>query len=123
MSAQPNLTLVTSHPRIAADHVDRNPGMPLDLPGRRAALRILYESGRLAGRGDLACYAVAALHGARESIPQDAVRDATVAAFLLGDYAAAVPLFTADASAMLGFPAVIDQAERQLRSFSASSLA
>src|SRR5678809_849545 len=31
MSAQPNLTLVTSHPRIAADHVDRIPGVPLDL--------------------------------------------------------------------------------------------
>ena len=36
MSAQPNLTLVTSHPRIAADHVDRNPGMPLDLDVVRA---------------------------------------------------------------------------------------
>ena len=36
MTAQPSLTLVTSHPRIAADHVDRNPGTPLDLDVVRA---------------------------------------------------------------------------------------
>jgi deoxyribose-phosphate aldolase len=36
MTAQPNLTLVTSQPRIQADHVDRNPGMPLDLDVVRA---------------------------------------------------------------------------------------
>src|SRR4029453_9506181 len=36
MTAQPSLTLVTSHPRIAADRVDRNPGMPLDLDIVRA---------------------------------------------------------------------------------------
>jgi deoxyribose-phosphate aldolase len=36
MTAQPNLTLVTSQPRIPADHVDRNPGMPLDLDVVRA---------------------------------------------------------------------------------------
>lgn len=84
--------------RREADDPD-HPGMPLDLPGRRTALRVLYESGRMAGRGDLARYAVAALHGARASVPPDAGRDPTVAAFLLGDYAAAVPLFTADAAA------------------------
>jgi deoxyribose-phosphate aldolase len=36
MTAQPNLTLVTSHSRIPADHVDRNPGVPLDLDVVRA---------------------------------------------------------------------------------------
>ena len=36
MTAQPNLTLVTSQPRIPADHVDRNPGLPLDLDVVRA---------------------------------------------------------------------------------------
>src|SRR5215211_8462952 len=36
MTAQPNLTLVTAQPRIPADHVDRNPGMPLDLDVVRA---------------------------------------------------------------------------------------
>ena len=71
--------------------------MPLDRPGRRAALAILHESGRLAGRGDLARYAVAAVHGARDRIPADADADPTVAAFLVGDYAAAVPLFLRDA--------------------------
>ncbi|HEX3258940.1 MAG TPA: BTAD domain-containing putative transcriptional regulator [Pseudonocardia sp.] len=91
------LTLLDLDRREADD--PHHPGMPLDLPGRRSALRILYESGRLAGRGDLARYAVAALHGSRASIPPDAGRDATVAGFLLGDYASAVPLFTADATA------------------------
>ena len=69
--------------------------MPLDLPGRRAALRILHESGRLARRGDLARYAVAAVHGRRDRIPAVDAADPTVAAFLLGDYTAAVPLFAA----------------------------
>jgi hypothetical protein len=64
--------------------------MPLDLPGRRAALRILHESGRLARRGDLARYAVAAVHGRRDRIPAGDAADPTVAAFLLGDYTAAV---------------------------------
>jgi deoxyribose-phosphate aldolase len=36
MTAQPNLTLVTSQPQIPADHVDRNPGVPLDLDIVRA---------------------------------------------------------------------------------------
>src|ERR1043165_7778735 len=36
MTAQPNLTLVAPQPRIPADHVDRNPGVPLDLDVVRA---------------------------------------------------------------------------------------
>src|SRR5207344_1277262 len=83
--------------REAAD--PDHPGMPLDQPGRRTALRILHESGRLAGRGDLARYAVAAIHGSRARIPADAAADPTVAAFLVGDYAAAVPPFLRDADA------------------------
>jgi hypothetical protein len=71
--------------------------MPLDRPGRREALQVLHESGGLAGRGDLARYAVAAVHGSRERIPAAAAADPTVAAFLVGDYAAAVPLFLRDA--------------------------
>ena len=73
--------------------------MPLDLPGRRAALRILHESGRLTRRGDLTRYAVAAIHGRRDRIPTGDAADPTVAAFLLGDYTAAVPLFAQEADA------------------------
>ncbi len=69
--------------------------MPLDLPGRRAALRVLHGSGRLVRRGDLARYAVAAVHGSRDRIRAEAATDPTVAAFLVGDYAAAVPMFAA----------------------------
>jgi hypothetical protein len=73
--------------------------MPLDLPGRRAALRILHDSQRLTRRGDLARYAVAAVHGRRDRIPAGDAADPTVAAFLLGDYTAAVPLFAQEADA------------------------
>jgi hypothetical protein len=89
------LTLLDLDRREAADPT--HPGMQLDLPGRRAALRILHESGRLVRRGDLARYAVAAIHGRRDRIPAEAAADPTVAAFLLGDYAGAVPLFTREA--------------------------
>ncbi len=85
------LTLLDLDRREAADL--GHPGMPLDLPGRRDALRTVHESGRLARRGDLTRYALAAVHGTRDCIPGDAARDPTVAAFLLGDYAGAVPLF------------------------------
>jgi DNA-binding SARP family transcriptional activator len=91
------LTLLDLDRREAAD--SHHPGMPLDLPGRRTALRIMHESGRLAGRGDLARYAVAAIHSRRERVPSHAAVDPTVAAFLLGDYAAAVPLFAREADA------------------------
>lgn len=89
------LTLLDLDRREATD--PDHPGMPLDLPGRRTALRILHESGGLAERGDLARYAVAAVHGRRDRIPAEAAADPTVAAYLIGDYAAAVPLFTRDA--------------------------
>jgi DNA-binding SARP family transcriptional activator len=85
------LTLLDLDRREAAD--PDHPGMQLDLPGRRTALRILHESGRLTRRGDLARYAVAAIHGGRDRIPTSAAADPTVAAYLCGDYAAAVPLF------------------------------
>jgi hypothetical protein len=85
------LTLLDLDRREAAD--PDHPGMQLDLPGRRTALRILHESGRLARRGDLARYAVAAIYGRRDRIPAEAAADPTVAAYLCGDYAAAVPLF------------------------------
>jgi DNA-binding SARP family transcriptional activator len=91
------LTLLDLERREAAD--PDHPGMPLDLAGRRAALGILHESGRLARRGDLARYALAAVHGRRDRIPAAAADDPTVAAFLMGDYARAVPGFERDADA------------------------
>lgn len=91
-----SLTLLDLDRREAADA--DHPGIPLDLPGRRDALRVLLRSGRLAGRGDLARYAVAAVHGSRAAIPAEAADDPTVAAFLVGDYASAVPLFERDAA-------------------------
>jgi DNA-binding SARP family transcriptional activator len=92
-----SMILLDLERREAAD--PDHPGMPLDLPGRRAALRVLHESGRLAGRGDLVRYALAAVHGRRDRIPAEAADDPTVAAFLLGDYARAVPRFARDADA------------------------
>jgi hypothetical protein len=81
------LTLLDLDRQEAAD--PEHPGMPLDLPGRRTALTVLHESGRLVGRGDLGRYALAAIYGRRDRIPPGAALDPTVAAFLLGDYAAA----------------------------------
>lgn len=91
------LTLLDLDRREAAD--PDHPGIQMDLPGRRIALRILHESGRLSRRGDLARYAVAAIHGSRDRVPASAADDPTVAAFLLGDYTAAVPLFARAADA------------------------
>jgi DNA-binding SARP family transcriptional activator len=85
------LTLLDLDRQEAAD--PEHPGMPLDLPGRRTALTVLHESGRLVGRGDLGRYALAAIYGRRDRIPPGAALDPTVAAFLLGDYAAAGPRF------------------------------
>jgi DNA-binding SARP family transcriptional activator len=95
--ARAALTLLDLERREATD--PEHPGMPLDLPGRRAALRVLHGSGRLVRRGDLARYAVAAVHGSRARIGAEAATDPTVAAFLVGDYAAAVPMFAAQADA------------------------
>jgi DNA-binding SARP family transcriptional activator len=85
------LTLLDLDRKEAAD--PDHPGMQLDLPGRRDALRILHESGRLARRGDLTRYALAAMYGRRDLIPLGSADDPTVAAFLLGDYAGAIPSF------------------------------
>ena len=92
-----SMTLLDLERREAAD--PDHPGMPLDLPGRRAALRTLHHSGHLARRGDLARYALAAVYGCRDRIPAETAVDPTVAAFLLGDYARAVPRFARDADA------------------------
>ncbi|MCX6466839.1 MAG: hypothetical protein NTW05_25110, partial [Pseudonocardiales bacterium] len=92
-----SLVLLDLDRREAAD--PEHPGIPLDLPGRRAALRVLHEAGRLTGRGDLARYAVAAVHGRRDRVPPAAAADPTVAAFVLGEYAAAAPRFAAEADA------------------------
>lgn len=75
-----------------------NPGIPLDVPERRDALRILHEEGLLAGRADLGRYAVAAVYGTRERVPPEAGDDPTVALLLLGDFAAALPRFEAAAA-------------------------
>ena len=69
------------------------PGMMLDVPERREALRVLLDAGETAGRADLARYAVAARHGRRDRIPAEAASDPTVRLFLLGDAAGALPLF------------------------------
>ncbi|GLZ50160.1 hypothetical protein Acsp06_63450 [Actinomycetospora sp. NBRC 106375] len=76
-----------------------HPGMPLDLPGRRAALEVLHRSGRLAGRGDLARYAVAAIYGRRERIPAEAADDPSVATYLVGDYVTGAARFAEEADA------------------------
>jgi NAD+-dependent secondary alcohol dehydrogenase Adh1 len=92
-----SVTLLDLERQEAAD--PDHPGMPLDLPGRRAALETLLASGRLVRRGDLSRYALAAVHARRERIPGAAAADPTVGAFLIGDYAGAVPRFAAEADA------------------------
>lgn len=91
------LTLLDLDRREATDPT--HPGMPLDLPGRRAALEILHRSGKLVGRGDLARYAVAAVYGRRSRIPDEAARDPSVATYLLGDYSLGARGFTEEAEA------------------------
>jgi hypothetical protein len=91
------LTLLDVERREAADPA--NPGILLDVPERRAALRILQDAGLLAGRADLGRYAVAAMYGSRERVPPVAVEDPTVALLLMGEFTAALPRFEADAAA------------------------
>ncbi|GEL17269.1 hypothetical protein PA7_11060 [Pseudonocardia asaccharolytica DSM 44247 = NBRC 16224] len=91
------LTLLDLDRREATDPA--NPGIPLDVPERRRALWILSESGRLSGRADLGRYAMAAVYGSRARLPDDAADDPTVALLLVGDFAAALPRFAADAVA------------------------
>jgi DNA-binding SARP family transcriptional activator len=74
------------------------PGMVLDVPERREALRILHTAGGLAGRVDLARFAVAAVYGSRAAIPTAAAEDPSVRLFLVGDYAGALSLFESGAS-------------------------
>ena len=51
MTAKPNLTLITPPRPLPADHVDRNPGMPLDLDVVRSYPRE-SERRRASGRDD-----------------------------------------------------------------------
>ena len=89
------LTLLDLDRREATDPT--HPGMPLDLPGRRAALEILYRSGKLVRRGDLARYAVAAVHGRRTGSPPRRPRTRPSRHSSSANYTAAVPRFTREA--------------------------
>jgi DNA-binding SARP family transcriptional activator len=89
------LTLLDRDRREAAD--PGYPGIVLDVPERREALQILHRAGELAGRVDLLRYAVAA-YGTRQRIPHEVAEDSTVRLFFLGDYAGALPRFTAEAA-------------------------
>jgi heme-degrading monooxygenase HmoA len=60
-------------------------------------LEILYRSGKLVGRGDLARYAVAAVYGHRSRIPDEAARDPSVATYLVGNYSLGARGFTEEA--------------------------
>ncbi|WP_156066873.1 AfsR/SARP family transcriptional regulator [Pseudonocardia halophobica] len=68
------------------------PGITLDHPDRREALRILLAEGSLADRPDLARLAVAATYGRRDRIPDTLAADPTVRLLVLGDLHGAVPL-------------------------------
>jgi tetratricopeptide (TPR) repeat protein len=68
------------------------------VPERLEALRILHRAGALSDRVDLLRYAVAAIYGSRERIPPETAEDPTVRLFVLGDYAGALPRFTAEAA-------------------------
>ena len=91
-----SLTLLELDRRDAAD--PEYPGIVLDVPERREALRILHRAGALTGRVDLLRYAVAAIYGMRQRIPPAVAEDSTVRLFLLGDYAGALPRFAAQAA-------------------------
>jgi len=89
------LTLLDRDRREAAD--PEYPGIVLDVPERREALRILHRAGDLAGRVDLLRYAVA-VYGTRQRIPPEVAEDSTIRLFFLGDCAGALPRFTAEAA-------------------------
>jgi DNA-binding SARP family transcriptional activator len=91
-----SLMLLELDRREAAD--PEYPGIVLDVPGRREALRVLHRAGALTGRVDLLRYAVAAIYGTRERIPPAVAEDSTVRLFFLGDYAGALPRFAAEAA-------------------------
>lgn len=91
-----SLALLDLDRRDAAD--PEYPGIVLDTPERLEALRILHRAGALTDRVDLLRYAVSAIYGTRERIPPEAGEDSTVRLFVLGDYADALPRFTAEAA-------------------------
>jgi DNA-binding SARP family transcriptional activator len=95
-TAWASLTLLDLDRGDAAD--PEYPGIVLDAPERREALRILHHAGALTGRVDLLRYAVAAIYGTRQRIPREVAEDCTVRLFLLGDYAGALPRFAAEAA-------------------------
>jgi hypothetical protein len=88
------LALLDVDRREAAD--PEYPGIVLDAPERREALGILDRAGALTGRVDLLRYAVA-IYGTRLRIPPEVAEDPSVRLFFLGDYAGALPRFTAEA--------------------------
>jgi hypothetical protein len=75
------------------------PGIVLDVPERQEALRVLDRAGALTGRLDLLRHTVVALYGTRERIPSEVAEDSTIRLFFLGDYAGALPRFTAEVAA------------------------
>jgi hypothetical protein len=89
------LALLDVDRREAAD--PEYPGIVLDIPERHEALGVLDHAGALTGRVDLLRYAVA-IYGTRERIPPEIAEDASVRLFFLGDYAGALPRFTAEAA-------------------------
>ncbi|HEX8132609.1 MAG TPA: hypothetical protein VF880_04165, partial [Actinomycetes bacterium] len=89
------LALLDVDRREAAD--PEYPGIVLDVPERREALEVLHRAGALTGRVDLLRYAVA-IYGTRERIPPEIAEDPSVRLFFLGDYAGALPRFTAEAA-------------------------
>jgi DNA-binding SARP family transcriptional activator len=92
-----SLALLDLDRREASD--PEYPGIVLDVPERREAVRVLHRAGALTGRVDLLRYAVAAIYGTRQRIPPEVAEDSTVRLFLLGDYAGALPHFAAEAAA------------------------
>jgi DNA-binding SARP family transcriptional activator len=91
-----SLTLLDLDRRDAGD--PEYPGIVLDVPERREALRILHRAGALTGRVDLLRYAVAAIYGTRQRIPPEVAEDSTIRLFFLGDYAGALPRFADEAA-------------------------
>ena len=88
------LALLDVDRREAAD--PEYPGIVLDIPERHQALGVLDRAGALTGRLDLLRYTAMAVYGTRERIPPEIAEDASVRLFFLGDYAGALPRFTAE---------------------------
>lgn len=85
--------LLTLHDLDRRDAEDPDfPGIVLDDPRRRQALRVVLDTGGVGDRVDLARFAAAAVYGRRDLIPAESAQDPTVRLFLLGDYAGALPV-------------------------------